>query len=228
MAAPRKIDYERIEPAWRAGVKSPAQLAAEYTRETGVSVSHAAIIKHFKKLGVPRDLAAKVRAKADAMVMESMVTGKVATVTTKRDAEIIDQSATLVAQVHISHRTDIGRARKLCLILLTELEATTEGVAALEQLDELLQKTEKGDASAETREGVSRALQKVISLPSRASTLKALADSLKTLVTLEREAWGISTDPQGGDGGDGSIVAALNETTDPNAAAELYHRLVKG
>lgn len=55
MPARKKVDYERIEPGWRAGVLSPAQLAAEYTEATGVSVSHAAIIKHFKKLGVPRD-----------------------------------------------------------------------------------------------------------------------------------------------------------------------------
>ena len=58
--------------------------------DTGVSVSHAAIITHFKKLGVPRSLVAKVRAKSDAMVMESMVTGKVSSVTIKRhlDAKI--------------------------------------------------------------------------------------------------------------------------------------------
>ena len=28
MAAPKKVDYEAIEPGWRAGIKSPEQLAA--------------------------------------------------------------------------------------------------------------------------------------------------------------------------------------------------------
>ena len=64
MAAPKKVDYERIEPGWRAGIKSPAQLASEYTEATGISVSRSAIIKHFTELGVPRDLKAKVRAAA--------------------------------------------------------------------------------------------------------------------------------------------------------------------
>ncbi len=35
------------------------------------------------------------------------------------------------------------------------------------------------------------ALYKAVSLPSRAGTVKALADALRTLFTLEREAWGL-------------------------------------
>ena len=61
----------------RAGILSPRQLAAQYTEETGDPVSHAAIVNHFKKAGIDRDLAAKIRAKADAMVTQAMVTGKV-------------------------------------------------------------------------------------------------------------------------------------------------------
>ena len=54
MPARKKVDYERIEPGWRAGALSPSQLAAEYTDATGVSVSRSAIIKHFTELGIPR------------------------------------------------------------------------------------------------------------------------------------------------------------------------------
>ena len=76
MAAPKKIDYDRIEPGWRAGLLSPHQLAALYTEETGQKVSHAAIIKHFKKSGIARDLSSKINDRANAMVTEAMVTGK--------------------------------------------------------------------------------------------------------------------------------------------------------
>ena len=106
MAAQKKVDYEAIEPGWRAGIKSPAQLAAEYTEATGISVSRSAIIKHFEKRGVPRDLSAKVHAKADAMVAEAMVTGKVSTVTTMADATIINAAAVDVSFTEI--RTDKG------------------------------------------------------------------------------------------------------------------------
>lgn len=60
MAAPVRIDYDRIEPDWRAGIKSAQQMADEYTLATGQKVSHAGISKHFKKLGIPRDLIAKI------------------------------------------------------------------------------------------------------------------------------------------------------------------------
>jgi hypothetical protein len=187
MAAPKKIDYERIEPEWRAGIKSPAQLASEYTVATGISVSHAAIIKHFKKLGVPRDLAAKVKAKADSMVMESMVTGKVSTVTTKRDAELIDHSATIVANVQISHRQDASRARTLAMSLLAELEAETGNIELFEQLGEMLRSDdEKGQ---DKRNDL---YQKVISGAGRIDSMKKLADTLKTLIGLEREAYGLA------------------------------------
>ncbi|MFX3545040.1 hypothetical protein [Ralstonia mannitolilytica] len=186
MAAPKKVDYERIEPDWRAGLKSPAQMAAEYTKETGVSVSHAAIIKHFKKLGIPRDLKAKVLAKADAMVMASMVTGKVSPETTKRDAEIVADSAVVVANVQVSHRKDISRSRALAMTLLSELEAQTFDHDLFERLGELVI-----DTGNEAESKLLEAYRRVISTPGRVDGMKKLADTLKVLIGLEREAYGL-------------------------------------
>lgn len=50
------IDWDRIEPDFRANIKSVLQIAAEYEEATGRSISHTAINKHFKKLGVTRDI----------------------------------------------------------------------------------------------------------------------------------------------------------------------------
>lgn len=194
MAAPKKIDYERIEPAWRAGIKSPAQLAAEYTEDTGVSVSHAAIIKHFKKLGVPRDLAAKVKAKADSMVMHAMVTGKVSVETTKADAQIINDSAGIVAAVRIAHRTDIGRSRRLANKLLDELEGLTDNRDLFEQLGEMLRNED--DKGQDKRNDL---YMKVIDLPSRSKTMKELAETLKNLIALERQAYDVGAEKPGDD-----------------------------
>lgn len=189
MAAPKKVDYERIEPGWRAGILSPAQLAAEYTEATGVSVSRAAIIKHFTQLGVPRDLTAKVRAKADAMVAEAMVTGKVSSVTTRRDAEIIDESATREAIVRLSHRTDIARARNVVMSLFEELESVcgSENAELLAQLGELMRNPDDNG-----QDKLNDLYKKLMSLPGRAKTMKDLGDSLKTMVGLEREAFGLN------------------------------------
>lgn len=114
MAAPRIIDYGRIEPGWRAGILSVQQLAEEYQKETGQSVARSAIQKHFKTLGIPRDLSAKIEAKAAAMVAGAMVAGKVAvdgTETLPVEAEIINSAATTSANVQLSHRQDINRLR---------------------------------------------------------------------------------------------------------------------
>jgi predicted GNAT family acetyltransferase len=196
MAAPKKVDYERIEPGWRAGILSPAQLAAAYTEETGVSVSHTAILKHFRKLGVPRDLAAKVAAKADAMVLESMVTGKVSAATTERDAEIIDQSATVVATVQFVQRDDIKKSRSLVMKLAKELEFQTDNMELFEQIEEALESGQDGnEMSSDARAKMQAAFQRAMSLGSRISSMKALADALKTTITLEREAYHIGDLP---------------------------------
>lgn len=189
MAAPKKIDYDRIEPGWRAGLLSPPQLAVEYTAATKVSVSHAAIIKHFKKLGVPRDLKAKVLAKADAMVMQAMVTGKVTAETIAKEKEIIEDSAMLVAEVRLAHRKDIGRGRKLTSNMLQELELQSNGRELLAQLGEIMR--------TDNEAGVDRKndlYNKVLSLSGRADTLKKLADSMKVLIGLEREAFGLNVE----------------------------------
>lgn len=200
MAAPKKVDYERIEPGWRAGIKSPAQLAAAYTEETGVSVSHAAIIKHFKKIGVPRDLSAKVQARANSMVMEAMVTEKVEFVTSGRESEIIDENAKLVANIRLGHQRDVGRARNITMTMLAELEAVCgiENAELLAQLGELMRNPDESG-----QDKLNDLYRKLISLPGRAKTLKDLGDNLRTMVGLEREAFGINpkSTPEDGDRG---------------------------
>ena len=185
MAAHKKVDYERIEPAWRAGLQSPPQLAAIYTKETGVSVTGTAISKHFKKQGITRDLSAKIRQKADAMVLEAMVSGKVTPETLSRDKTIIEQGATQVATVRLHQRTDIQRARNLAMSLMTELEFATDSRVLLSNLAELM----AGDET--NTPALMDAYRKVTSMSGRVGNLKQLSDSLKTLVALEREAFGI-------------------------------------
>lgn len=210
MAAPRKIDYERLEPDWRAGLKSPAQMAAEYTEATQVSVSHAAIIKHFKKLGVPRDLAPKIRAKADAMVTAAMVTGKVSRETNVTDAQIIEDGAEVQARIRLSHRSDIGQSRELAMRLLDELKAQTENRDLFERLAELLidpvGDEDQSNAAKERQRKRMEAFQAALSLGGRTKVMKDLGDTLKTLIALEREAFGIDDKRGGIQPGDISIT----------------------
>ena len=178
MAAPKKVDYERIEPGWRAGLKSPAQLASEYTEETGINVSRAAIIKHFTKLDIPRNLDAKVHAKADAMVAQDMFTGKLSTDTKRRDSEIVGLVATEVATIRISHRTDIQRSKRIANSLLEHLESLG------------LPKFPEGDRT-ESELQAARALS-IGTLKDQSAILDKLVGTQKVLVAMEREAFGIA------------------------------------
>jgi uncharacterized protein YbjT (DUF2867 family) len=214
MAAPKKVDYEAIEPGWRAGIKSVAQLAAEYTEATGIKCSRPAIIKHFAKLGVPRDLSAKVRAKADAMVAEAMVTGTVTPATTIAEAAIIEAAAVDVATVRISHRRDITRFRALVLKLLAECEAEAADPAIFQQIGEILRRPDDNQ-----QDKLNDAYMKAISLPQRIKGVKELADTLKTLVGLEREAYGIATEPEKPPADDGKLP-------DPEAVARRIASLL--
>ena len=216
MAARKQVDYDRIEAGWRAGLLSPRQLAAAYTEETGETVSHAAIIKHFSNRGVPRDLSAKIHAKADALVTAAMVTGKVTPGTKIPERRIVDEGATMVADVKLAHRHDIHRARGLNNKLMDELEQQSDP-ATLAKLQELAAAVvAPGEKPGRDRYG--ELLEAVISLPERSKTLKVLAESLRIVVDMERTAFGMDkVDPGGAGPGEGGVARIAVEFVRPAA-----------
>lgn len=202
----KRIDWERIEPAFRAGVKSVLQICAEYEKNTGTKVSHTAVQKHFKKLGIERDLSAKVQSKADALVSKATVAARVSVETTLTDALIVNESAQVVAEVRLSHRRDINRAKKLAVILLEELESMTIHHNLFDRLGELLRQKDEKELDK-----LNELYHKIIAWPQRVDSIKKLADTLKTLISLEREAYSIGDGEGSGLGSDLSdIVCAID------------------
>jgi len=185
----KKIDWERIEPGWRQGVKSVMQLAADYEAETGNKVSHTAINKHFKRLGVPRDLNARVQAKAESLVSAATVSARVSTETTLTDAQLVNEIAKDVAAIQLSQRNDIAKARTLSAKLLDELQGQTDSQELLEALGDMMRSPDENGIDK-----LNDLYRKVISTPSRIDSMRKLADTIKTLVTLERDAWGMKTE----------------------------------
>ena len=175
-------DWEKIKADYRAGIKTLRQIAGEH------GVSHVAINKRAKRDGWSRDLSAKIAAKADELVTKGAVTSAVTTESRISEREIIDANAQAIVSVRLSHRRDIQRSRRIAMALLEELEqqAGGEQVAMLEQLGELLRsEDDKG------QDKLNDLYHKVISLPGRAKTMKDLGESLRVLVTLERQAFGL-------------------------------------
>lgn len=170
-------DWERIGIDYRAGILSVREIAAAH------GVSHTAIQKRAKAHGWERDLKAKIQAKADALVAKREVASKVATVDAATEKGIIEGVATAVADIRMSHRTDIQRSRRLANSLLDELEGLSDNRELFAQLGELLT-----DPEAD-RDTLSELYHKVIALPGRSKVLKEMSDTLKTLVALERQAY---------------------------------------
>ncbi len=184
MAAKKKVDYDRIEPGWRAGIKSPQQLAEEYTKETGVLVTRVAIIKHFGKAAISRDLGARIQAKADAMMAEALVTGKVSVATTMREAEVICSNAVTQTTIRLSQQKRINTSTDLVDLLTEQLIAVA---GQREEFEEAIEEMTEEDRSGERR----ARLMKAISLPVHATTAVSLANALKTLIGLQNDAYGI-------------------------------------
>lgn len=198
-------DWERVEAQYRAGVMSLREIASEH------EVTEGAIRKRAKRDDWLRDLAGKVAAKADALVRSSLVRNEVRIAAAATEKQTIEVEATVQARIRIGHRTDIGRSRTLTMKLLEELEAQTSLVPELLELGELMQAPdEKG------LDKLNELYRKVISLPGRTKTMKDLGDTLRILIALEREAFGLK-----------SVEEGDKKTLDRLPDAELSDRLAE-
>lgn len=177
MATP---DWEAIESAYRAGLLSIREIASQH------GITHGAINKRAKRDGWERDLKAKIKAKADALVSKREVSSQVSTETATSERMLIEANAEVIATVRMEHRGDIRRARNIASSLFGELEAQCADVGALEQLGDLMfSPDDKG------QDKLNEIYHKVISMPGRVKSMKDLSDTLKTLIGLERQAYDI-------------------------------------
>lgn len=169
-----KTDWEAIERMYRAGVLSVREIATQH------GISHTAINKHASASGWTRDLTAKVRQE----VSTALVSSEVSTATRARERDIVKEAAATVVHLVREHRKDIQAQRGLAHLLLDQLTAVAdyrdlfECVIAAEDLGDSASADKKRDA-----------MYKAVSLPQHAATLKSLADTLKIVIGLEREAF---------------------------------------
>jgi len=173
-------DWERIEVDYRAGVLSLREIAAAN------GITHGAINKRAKRDGWCRDLAAKIKAKADELVSKQAVSTAVSTAKAVSERQIIEANAERIAQVRGEHRGDIQRVRSLALNLLGELEGQSASLEDLATLGELLRNPDE-DGNDRRND----LYLKIISTPSRIDSAKKVAETLKHAITMEREAYGL-------------------------------------
>lgn len=177
-------DWERIEIEYRAGVQSIRQIAQAF------GVSDGAIRKRAKTQEWTRDLNGKIKAKAEAIVRTVVVRTEVRNSPEYKatEKETIDANANLIASIQINQRKDIQRARNLCMGLFDELEHLIglDNIALLQDFGEVMRKEDdKG------QDRLNDLYMKIIQLPNRVKSMKDLGDTLKTLVGLEVQAYGL-------------------------------------
>ena len=180
-----------MEAEWRAGIKPVQQLSKEY------GVCRAAIIKHWDKLEIERDLSAKIQAKADALVTQAQVTREVTAESRVTETEIVLENAAQAAAIRLGHRADIKRMRVIIAAQMEELEASSgpDQAQRLRDLGELMRSD--NDNGSDKLNDIYRA---VIGLPDRSRVAKQLAETLRIAIDLERREFGmdktqVNTDP---------------------------------
>lgn len=176
----KRPDWEAIESAYRAGMMSLREIASQH------DITHGAINKRAKKEGWERDLREKIKLKADALVSKREVSTKVSTEKAVSERILIEANAEVIATVRMEHRGDIRRARELANALFDELSVECADVPALKKLGELM--IEPDDNG---RDKLNELYHAIISLPERVKSAKALSETLKNLIGLERQAYGL-------------------------------------
>ncbi|MCC8378639.1 hypothetical protein [Xenorhabdus sp. PB30.3] len=175
-----KPDWEAIESAYRAGLLSLREIASQH------GISEGAIRKRAKRDEWTRDLAAKVKSRSDDMVRKEEVRNQVRNEITLSERVLIEASAEVITKVRMEHRGDIRRAREIANALFDELGAECADIDALRQLGQLMQEPDDNG-----RDRLNELYHAIISLPERVKSMKALSETLKNLVGLERQAYGL-------------------------------------
>lgn len=187
--AKKTTDWERIKAEFGAGILSVREIGAAH------GVSHTAINKRAKAEGWTRDLSAKIKAKADALVSKAAVSSEVSSAAVATERETVEANARAVADIRLAHRTDIATGRSLVSKLMAECMGVSDNLDLFDQLrDALAEETEDPDQRKRRAAKLDDMLQRVLSLPGRVSAVKGLSEALRNLVGLEREAWGIKSE----------------------------------
>ncbi|MGZ4968026.1 MAG: hypothetical protein ACXV8O_01305 [Methylobacter sp.] len=211
MAEDRDINWNAIELDYRAGQLTLRVIAEKY------GITHGAINKRAKRDGWERDLSGKIKQRAEALVSKIEVSKAVSNEKRILEKDIIETNATMQANIILSHRSNITRYRNLCEALLSELEIQTGECITFEELGEMMHSPDdKG------MDKLNELYRKVISTPSRVDSTKKLSETLKTLIGLERQAFGLADNSNGDADKDKSKPTEMDDKTLAAKMAGLF------
>lgn len=195
--APRaKYDWDAIERDYRTGKFTLRELSAKH------GPSHTAIAQRAKRDAWSQDLSEQIRQATNAKLTASLVSSEV-----DKNVQAVSTTVAAVAelnkQVILGHRADLKATRDVASALLGELSS-----AALlaQHTDELVAMLAGKDAEPADLARARMLVSKALSVNSRISSVKALAETFTKLQEGERKAFNI-TEGDLGDKGAGDTLA---------------------
>lgn len=198
----QEVDWVVVEAEYRTGIKPLRHIASAQ------GITEAAIRKRAKRDDWVRDLSGKIKAKTEELVRKAEVRKTVRNEAKTNEATVIEIAARNQADLILSHRTAIPRYQKLAEALLAELELQTANKEDFATLGELMRApNEKGI------DKLNEIYKKVMDTPGRVDSFKKLSETYKTLVGLERQAFGLA------DNANGEANAPEEKVLAPNDAA---------
>jgi hypothetical protein len=180
-AVKKAPDWERIELDYRAGALSLREIASQH------GIAEGTIRARAKKNDWLRDLSQKVNQKVSDLLRKKELRSELRSSEAYNERLLIESNALAIANVRLTHRSDISRFKRLSIKLLDELESQTDHQDLYQELGELLR--QPSESGQDRRNDL---YQRVIDMPSRIDGVKKLADTLKILIGLEREAYSIN------------------------------------
>lgn len=187
-------DWEAVERDFRAGILTYSEMALRH------GVSKGRISQVAKRDGWTQDLSVKIRAKAEAKLNAATVNAELNAERSASIAETVEIGAQVIVRIKLGQRSSIQRARDLAEKLMLELETET---------------SRKPGAPTEAGEKA----PPLMPLAAKVTVLKSLTESMRTLIGLERESFGLDEIPPDSDG------APVARMSDAEMAVRLHHYL---
>jgi len=210
MGERRSIDWEAVEPEYRAGIRSLRHIAAQFGCTEGAIRSKA------KERGWERDLSARIAAKTEALLRKEELRKEVRNASSTSDAQIVESNARMLADTVLNQRTDVKRAMGVVTSLWSQIEVEGDYTEEFRRVGEMMRKE-----NSFGEDKLNDMYLAAIDLPQRVKNAKLLADALRVLVELQRKVLRIDDKPDttGDDG--------LPKLTDAQRASRIANLLAR-
>lgn len=177
------VDWDQVAIDIRAGILTDRQIGEKVGR------SHGAIQQYAKKHGIERDLSDRIKERTKQKLARAQLAKSASQERLKNtDEQTIELAAEVASTIVIKQQGRIAKHQTVAESLLLELEQMTNNRELFEEFGEIMRAP-----SVHGQDKRNDLYVRVIDMPNRVDAMKKLSDTLKTLIGLEREAFGIES-----------------------------------